>query len=307
MADVSLVVMAAGMGSRYGGLKQIDPVGPNGELVMHYSVYDALRAGFARVVFIIRRDFEAQFRDRIGRTVERLADTRYVFQSIEDLPAGFSVPSGRRKPWGTGQAILCAREAVDTSFLVINADDFYGQESYRIMAGFLRERPLSGPTQEYAMAGYRLANTLSEHGHVTRAVCRANEEGYLAGIREVFKIRRLPEGVMFTENDRNWLPLPADSLVSMNFWGFPTSIFEELEARFPAFLRRSAADIDRAEFLIPEVVGEIVREGRARVRILPTPAKWFGVTYPEDRPRVQAAVTELIRQGVYPAELWPES
>ncbi|MFO7734244.1 MAG: nucleotidyltransferase [Candidatus Aminicenantes bacterium] len=305
MPSLTLVVMAAGIGSRYGGLKQIEPVGPGGEIVMHYSVYDALRAGFDRVVFIIRKDFEGAFRDRIGRQVERLADTAYVFQSLDQVPPGFRVPDGRTKPWGTAQAILACKEAVRTPFMAINADDFYGRTAFEAMAGYLRRIPAAGRVHEYAMVGYRLANTLSEHGHVARGVCTATEDGYLVGIRELFKVRKFPEGIKHTENGVDWTPLDGESWTSMNCWGFAPSLFVELEARFPRFLESAASSNLKAEFLIPEVVGELVREGRARVKVLPTRERWFGVTYPEDRPAFEAAVLDLIERDAYPRKLWP--
>jgi hypothetical protein len=304
MASLSLVVMAAGIGSRYGGLKQIDPVGPSGEVVLDYSVYDALRSGFDRVVFIIRKDIEAAFRERIGRRIEKAADTAYVLQSLDQLPDGFSVPEGRTKPWGTGQAILACRGAVRTPFLAINADDYYGRTAFEAMAGHLGRRPAARGVPDFAMVGYRLENTLSEHGTVGRGVCEATPDGYLVGIRELLKIKRFPEGIRHTEDGLNWTPLDPASWTSMNFWGFTPALFGELEGRFPAFLRRNAANILKAEFLIPEVVGELLREGRARVRVLPTRERWFGVTYPEDRPVFRSAILELVEAGVYPRELW---
>jgi hypothetical protein len=305
MPSLTLVVMAAGVGSRYGGLKQIDPFGPSGEVVMEYSVYDALRAGYDRVVFIIRKDFEAQFREKLGRKIEEVADTAYVFQSIESLPPSFSLPAGRTKPWGTAQAILACRGAVPTAFTAINADDFYGQSTYEIMARYLG-RPGDGEF-DYAMVGYSLANTLSEHGHVARGLCRPGPGGYLVDIRELLKIRRFPDAVKFSENGTEWNPLPEDSLVSMNFWGFRPSLFDELERLFPEFLRAHADTLAKAEFLIPEVVGELVRQGRARVKVLPTPERWFGVTYPEDRPVVEAAILDRVRRGIYPPNLWAKT
>jgi hypothetical protein len=303
MASLTLVVMAAGIGSRYGGLKQIDPVGPSGEVVLDYSVYDALRAGFGRVVFIIRKDIEAEFRDKIGRRVERAADVAYVLQSLDQVPPGFAVPPGRKKPWGTAQAILACRDAVASPFVAINADDYYGRTAFAAMGAYLG-RAGAPRTGDFAMVGYRLENTLSEHGTVARGVCRADSEGDLAGIRELLKIKRFPDGIKHTENDTDWLPLDPASWTSMNFWGFTPDLFGELERRFPAFLRAHADRIEKAEFLIPEVVGELIREERARVRILPTKEHWFGVTYPEDRPLFQSAIRDLIAAGVYPRDLW---
>ncbi len=305
MASLTLVVMAAGIGSRYGGLKQIDPVGPSGEVVLDYSVYDALRSGFDRVVFIIRRDIEAAFRDRIGRRIEGAADTAYVLQSLDQVPPGFVVPEGRTKPWGTAQAILACRDAVATPFLAINADDYYGRTAFESMAGHLGG-PAAGGRPEYAMVGYRLENTLSEHGTVARGVCEATADGYLVGIRELLKIKRFADGIKHTVDDVEWLPLDPAAWTSMNFWGFTPALFGELGRRFPEFLRTSAANILKAEFLIPEVVGALLREGLARVRILPTRERWFGVTYPQDRPLFRSAILALVEAGLYPRDLWAD-
>jgi len=303
MASLTLVVMAAGIGSRYGGLKQIDPVGPSGEVVLDYSVYDALRSGFDKVVFIIRKDIEEAFRDRIGRRVEGAVDTAYVLQSLDQVPAGFVVPEGRTKPWGTAQAILACKDAVATPFLAINADDYYGRTAFEAMAGYFAG-PAPEGRPEYAMVGYRLENTLSEHGTVARGVCEATADGYLIGIRELLKIQRFADGIKHTEDDVDWRPLDPGSWTSMNFWGFTPALFGELERRFPEFLRTSAARILKAEFLIPEVVGTLLREGLARVRILPTRERWFGVTYPQDRPLFRSAILELVEAGIYPRDLW---
>ncbi len=304
MASLTLLVMAAGIGSRYGGLKQIDPVGPNGEIVVDYSVYDALRAGFDKVVFVIRREIESAFRERIGRTIESRVETAYVLQELDRLPPGFTLPAGRTKPWGTGHAILCARDSVDTPFAAINADDFYGRTAFTALSGHLRTARDFGGVYDYAMVGYVLENTLSEHGHVARGVCASGPDRCLIDIRERERVRRFPDGVKYAANGGDWIGIPAGSVVSMNVWGFTTGLFGELESRFPAFLRASAANILKAEFLIPEVVGSLVREGKARVRILPTGERWFGVTYPEDRPRVQAAIREIVARGIYPENLW---
>jgi hypothetical protein len=305
MSSLALVVMAAGIGSRYGGLKQVESFGPGGEVVLEYSVYDALRAGFGRVVFIIRRDFEDLFRKRIGRKVERAADTAYVFQSLDQVPAGFGVPAGRTKPWGTGQAVLACREAVRTSFAVINADDFYGPATFETMAAELRRPKAEDGAHHYAMIGYLLANTLSEHGHVARGVCESTPDGYLRNIRELLKIQKFADSIKFTEDGASWTVLPRESLVSMNFWGFEPNLFGELDGLFREFLGAHSSNLAKAEFLIPEAVGSLVRRNKARVRILPTRERWFGVTYPQDRAMVQAAILERVRQGLYPAELWP--
>lgn len=307
MSSLTLVVMAAGVGSRYGGLKQIEGFGPSGEAVMEYSVYDALKAGYDKVVFIIRKDFEALFREGLGKKIERRAETAYVFQSLDQVPPGFAVPGDRNKPWGTGQAVLACRDAVRTPFSAVNADDFYGRTSFEVMARELERAKSGDGIHDYAMIGYRLANTLSEHGHVARGVCESTPDGYLRTIRELLKIQKFEDGIKHTENGVDWMPLPGESLVSMNFWGFEPSLFDELEGLFREFLRTNAASLAKAEFLIPEAVGGLVRRNKARVKVLPTRECWFGVTYPQDRAMVQAAILERVRQGLYPADLWSEA
>jgi hypothetical protein len=306
MPSLALVVMAAGIGSRYGGLKQIAPVGPGGEIIIDYSVYDALRTGFDHVVFIIRKEMEDQFRDKVGRKVESVAEVDYVFQSPDQVPEGFIVPEGRIKNWGTAQAVLVTRDVVTSPFVVINADDFYGRTAFETMAGRLRKLT-PGPVPEYAMLGYKLVNTLSDHGHVTRGVCSMGADGYLLDICERFQVRKIDDDVRYTEDGETWSFLPLDAPTSMNFWGFTPELFPDLELLFPDFLKKNAPSLDRFEFLIPDAVGELVREGRARVKILETAEKWFGVTYPEDLPIVQDAIAGLVRQGAYPADLWAES
>ncbi len=305
MASLTLVIMAAGIGHRYGGLKQLESFGPSGEVIMDYSIYDALEAGYDKVVFVIRRDFEGPFRDKVGKRIEQKVDTAYVIQSLDKVPAGFAVPVERLKPWGTGHAILACREAVTTPFTAINADDFYGRSTFEIMSRHLRGQPAGSSAYEYAMIGYRLANTLSEHGHVARGVAEALPDGTLVSIRELLKIQKFPDAIKHTENGVDWIPLDGSSLTSMNFWGFGTSLFAELDSLFRTFLRENSHQIARAEFLIPEIVGGLVRQGKARVRILPTQERWFGVTYPADRPVVQAEIAERVRRGVYPSPLWP--
>jgi hypothetical protein len=303
MADLTLVVMAAGIGSRYGGLKQVDPIGPNGEIIIHYSVYDALRAGFSRVVFVIRRDIEAAFRETIGAEIERRADVAYVFQELTDLPSGFSLPAGRTKPWGTAHAVLCCRQAVKTPFAAINADDFYGAGAYQALAGYLGSAQDRKAVHEYCMVGYVLRNTVSEHGYVARGVCEVTPDGFLKSIRELLHIEALPDGIQNRDDHDKLTPLASDSTVSMNFWGFTLSLFDELEERFPRFLAQNMQN-PKSEFLLPNLVGDLVREQRARVKVLPTDERWFGVTYQADRPLVQAAVRDLIARGRYPENLW---
>lgn len=291
--SLSLVVLAAGMGSRYGGLKQIDPVGPGGETVLDYAVFDALRAGFTRVVFVIRRDFEALFREKIGARYTGRATVDYVFQSLDALPAGFTPPAGREKPWGTGHAVWCAREAVRENFAVINADDFYGADSFRQLAGFLQATPASQAA--FAMVGFRLANTLSEHGTVARGVCTADTAGRLQSIVEQTGIA--------AEDVGPGRKYAGDTLVSMNCWGFTPALFGGLDAQFREFLAARGTE-PKAEFYLPASVSTMIARREATARVLPTESTWFGVTYREDKPRVEAAIAELVRAGTYPARLW---
>jgi NDP-sugar pyrophosphorylase family protein len=298
------------MGSRYGGLKQIDPVGPSGETVLDYAVFDAVRAGFARVVFVIRRDFEALFREKIGARYAGRVAVDYVFQAIDALPAGFAVPAGREKPWGTGHAVWCAREAVQENFAVINADDFYGADSFAQLARFLHV----ARGTEFAMVGFKLANTLSEHGAVSRGVC-AGDGGALRSIVEQTNI--LPAEVGAGKK------FSGDEIVSMNCWGFTPALFAGLDAQLREFLASVGAhtsslassqatgertlpraDPAKAEFYLPASVSTMISRSEAIVRVLPTESAWFGVTYREDKPRVQAAVAELVRTGKYPAGLF---
>ncbi|MBN2565401.1 MAG: nucleotidyltransferase [Candidatus Eisenbacteria bacterium] len=294
----SMVVMAAGIGSRYGGLKQVDPVGPSGEMIIDYSVFDALRAGFERVVFVIRSDIEADFRDVIGNRLGNRIDTAYVFQNLDTLPDGFAVPGSRVKPWGTAHAVLCARDAVPGAFAAINADDFYGAGAFAAVG-----RHLGGGSPDYCMAGYRLDHTLSEHGHVSRGVCEVTGDGLLRGIVERETIRAFTDGIKYEAAGGSWVPLPDDAVVSMNIWGFGHAFFDHLDAAFRTFLE-NRIDEPGAECYLPAVVDDLVAEGSARVRVLPTDERWFGITYREDRPTVQRAILGLIGRGVYPERLW---
>jgi hypothetical protein len=304
MVDPTLAVMAAGIGSRYGGLKQIEPVGPHGEIVVDYSVYDAFRAGFCRIVFLIRRDMQTAFREKIGREVEGRADTIYVFQEPDHLPASFVVPDGRTKPWGTGHAVLSCKDAIHAPFAVINADDFYGAAAFQTLARFLRQAQDRDDMYDYGMVGYALRNTLSEHGHVARGVCQVTPDGLLIDVRERQHIESRPDGIQYTENGADWVTLPSDSSVSMNAWGFTPSILTELGVRFSSFLQANRRRLADAEFFLPDAVGDLIKEGKARVKVLPIEDKWWGVTYREDLPVLQAAIRALIRQGAYPEKLW---
>lgn len=304
MANPQLVVMAAGIGSRYGGLKQIDPVGPSGEIIIDYSIYDALRAGFDKVIFIIRRDIEEVFREKVGRVIEKQIDTAYVFQELSDVPDRFVLPAERKKPWGTGHALLSASEAVTAPCAVINADDFYGAGSFRVLADHLQSTDDDGGVYNYGMVGFILGNTLTEHGHVARGVCSVADDGSLMNVVERTRIEKDGPGARFSEdNGQTWQAIDPKSIVSMNMWGFTPSIMAELEERFPKFLE---VNIEKsgAEYFIPTVVNELLAENRAVVKVLPTDEKWLGVTYQEDRPAVQAAIGQKVRDGIYPENLW---
>ena len=287
------------MGSRYGGLKQIDPVGPSGETIIDYSIFDALRAGFGKVVFVIRKDIEEAFRETVGSRFEKRVAVDYVFQSLEDLPLGFSVPAGRSKPWGTTQAILSGAAAVREPFAAINADDFYGAESFRVLASHL-----TSGSPDYAMVGFILRNTLSEFGSVARGVCQLKDGDYLKSIVEYLAIERDADGVKNTAADGQITRLTGEEPVSLNFWGFTPRVFDQLRESFRAFLEQNGSDLKR-ECLIPTTVNDLVSSGKARVKVLPAEGSWFGVTYREDRPRVIESIRGLIASGAYPEKLWP--
>jgi UTP-glucose-1-phosphate uridylyltransferase len=304
MKKPALVVMAAGIGSRYGGLKQIDPVGPSGEIIIDYSVYDALRAGFGKIVFIIKKEIEESFREAVGSRVEKLAETEYVFQNVRDVPVGFEIPPERIKPWGTGHAVLSCRKVVDTPFAVINADDFYGPSSFRMLADYLKGACDDRDGYQYCMVGFILENTLTEHGHVARGVCSVDSEGYLDGIRERTRIEKFGDVTKYTEDSDNWVVIPRGTTVSMNMWGFTPSIFKELEERFPLFLESNGDRLSKAEYFLPDVVGGLISENKARVRVLCSGERWYGVTYKEDKPLVKKVVAVLTEKGVYPERLW---
>ena len=302
MSTPTLVVMAAGMGSRYGGLKQLDAVGPHGQVILDYSVYDAYRAGFERVVFVIKPEIEAAFRERVGERIARKMDARYVFQTLEDLPAGYSAPEGRVKPWGTCHAVLAARGEIEGPFAVINADDRYGPEGFRgIYEHFKR-----ASAGEYCMAGYLLGNTLTENGSVARGVCETDAEGRLVSVTERTRIEKTASGARYTEDGgASWTDIALDSTVSMNLWGFTRDFMDEAWTRFPAFLDRTLRENPlKGEYFLPGVVTQLLEEGRASVRVLRTRDRWYGVTYKEDRASVTAAFGRLTEEGVYPEELW---
>ena len=293
----TLLVLAAGMGSRYGGLKQIDPVGANGETIIDYSIYDALRAGFGKVVFVIRRDIEEAFKKTIGARFEKKIAVEYVFQELDKLPAGFSVPPGRTKPWGTGQAILMATDTIHEPFAAINGDDFYGANSFRVLTEHLGS---GGP--DFTMVGFILRNTLSEFGSVARGVCKTTNDGFLEGVTEMTKIEREGRGAKTIGPDGKPLSLTGDETVSMNMWGFTPNLFGNLQELFIEFLTKHGTE-EKSEFYIPMAVNDIVRAKRARVKVLRSPDSWFGVTYREDRPFVIEGIRKLIVRGDYPEKL----
>ena len=302
----TLLVLAAGMGARYGGLKQLASVGPSGETLMDYAVYDAVRSGFSRVVFLIRRDIADVFETQIGSRYSGHAEVAYAFQELSDLPDGFSVPDERERPWGTGHATWAAREVVgDAPFAVINADDFYGAETFRRLSESVSEAEPSDPSEKLScsMAGFRLSETLSDHGTVSRGVCETSD-GYLTAVAEWTGIGRDPDGVVSGFNGTGERrPLTGEETASMNVWGFPSGAFPLLEKSFAAFLAGST-DLSTSEFYLPVAVDEWIRQGRAAVRVRQTPCRWMGVTYKEDRPRVIEALARLTEEGAYPDNLW---
>ena len=303
-----LVVMAAGMGSRYGGLKQIDPVDENGNIIIHYSLYDAYRAGFRKAVFVIRPELEETFKEVIGPKVPEKMEIEYVYQIITDLPEGYSVPEGRTKPWGTAHAALAARNVVDGPFAIINSDDFYGADAFKTVYDYLSETEDTPGCYEYALVGYLLENTVTENGSVARGVCTSNADGYLADIVERTKIVKGEEMPRFTEDDgATWTALPGDTIVSMNLWGFTRSYLDEAEARFPKFLDEAMkTNPMKGEYYLPGVVSQLLTEEKARVRVLSSKDKWYGVTYQEDKPVVVEALTRMRQEGLYPMDLWNE-
>ena len=303
-----LVVMAAGMGSRYGGLKQLDPVGAHGELIIDYSIYDARRAGFETVVFVIKHAIEETFKAGIGDRLSKVMDVRYAYQELSDLPEGYAVPEGRVKPWGTCHAILAARKVVDGPFAVINSDDYYGPEAFAEMYDYLSTHEDRPGCYEYAMVGYLLGNTVTEHGHVARGVCVETADHFLQSVTEHTHIEKDGDNARSTrDGGETWEQLPGDTIVSMNLWGFTRSFLTEAEERFPAFLDRALKnDPVKGEYFLPSVVSALIGEGKARVKVLRSRDRWYGVTYHEDKPVVVSAIARMTQEGLYPANLWGE-
>ena len=304
MKEPLLLIMAAGMGSRYGGLKQMDPVGPAGEVILDYSIFDAKRAGFKRVIFLIKHEIEEDFKRLVGQRLEKQIEVRYAFQQVDKIPAPFTVPEGRVKPWGTGHAVLCCKELIDAPFAVINADDYYGVDAFQTAYDALTKLEDNDKAQ-YVMVGYKVTNTLTENGHVARGVCSVDEKGYLTDIHERTHIISTGDGPLYTEDMQTYHRIPDDALVSMNMWGFTPSLLAELEKAFPKFLAEEVPGNPlKAEIYLPMVVGEMLNRGEAEVRVLSSRARWYGVTYQADKPQVQEALRQLAKDGLYPDPMW---
>lgn len=299
MSKPTLLVMAAGMGSRYGSLKQIDGFGPSGETIIDYSIYDAIRAGFGKVVFVIRESIEAEFKEIFYGKFSGKIKIDYVLQELDRVPEGIKVPAERVKPWGTGHAVLVAADKIQEPFAVINADDYYGQQAFQLMADFLSQLQ----TKEYALIGYRLRNTLSEHGYVSRGICEVDREGYLSSVTERTHIYIKPDQSIVYQEDGEEVDLTGEEVASMNLMGFTPAAFAQFEASFKAFIKENAGELKK-EFYLPTVVNEIINAGEAKVKVLNTTDKWFGVTYQEDKAIAQQKLQELVRAGVYPEKLW---
>ena len=307
MKNTALVIMAAGIGSRFGGgIKQLEPVGPNGEIIMDYSIHDAMEAGFNKVIFIIRRDLEKDFKEIIGHRIEKLLPVEYAYQELEDLPAGYEVTPGRTKPWGTGQAVLSVKGMVDGPFLVINADDYYGREGFRRIHDYMAEHMDSqSEIYDICMGGFVLSNTLSDNGTVTRGVCQVDEEGYLTNVTETYNIQMKEDGLHATDESGAPVTISPSQPVSMNMWGLPASFVQELEKGFPVFLDNLKEGDIKSEYLLPKIINNLVQNKKARVTVLDTPDKWFGVTYREDKQAVADAIRGLIQSWKIPCTINP--
>ena len=302
-----LVIMAAGMGSRYGGLKQLDPVDNDGHIIVDFSLYDARRAGFEKVVFIIKKEIEAEFKEAIGERISAYMEVAYAFQDMENLPQDYAVPEGRVKPWGTAHAVLSCIDMIDGPFAVINADDYYGVEAFRLIYEYLTSHT-DDEKYRYAMVGYRLGNTVTDNGHVSRGICETNDAGELVSVTERTKIEKRGAGIEYLDDDgSSWIPVSEDAVVSMNMWGFTKSILREIQEGFPAFLEKGLKENPmKCEYFLPAVVSRLLNEGRASVAVLKSADKWYGITYKEDKPVVVEAVQNMKAEGIYPQRLWEE-
>lgn len=305
MKETTLVIMAAGMGSRFGGgIKQLEPMGPNGEIIMDYSIYDAMEAGFNKVVFVTRKDLLETFKEVIGDRIAKVIPVEYALQELDNLPEGFTVPEGRTKPWGTGQAILSCKGIVNNPFVVINADDYYGKEAFKLIHDYLVEEHMDSGKYNFCMAGFILGNTLSENGGVTRGICVVDEEENLIGVKETGGIVRTEEGAACDDGKGNQIPCDINSHVSMNMWGFTPDFLDELEDGFKEFLSNLKEGDIKSEYLLPMIVDDMIQQQKASVAVLETKDKWFGVTYKEDKPVVVESIRKLIAEGVYPEKLF---
>ncbi len=300
----TLVVMAAGLGSRFGGIKQLEPVGVDGEIILEYSVHDAVKAGFGRVVFIINEKIEAEFKERISSRIPSSIRCDFCIQDPKNIPEGVAVPPERKKPWGTGHAVMSLKGVVSEPFAVINADDYYGAEAYRLLFGQLTRESGADGVSDYCMVGYGIANTLSENGTVSRGVCDVGDDGFLLGVTERTKIMRRDGRVCYTADGENWIELPEDSAVSMNCWGFAPDIIDKLAEGFPSFFEENADRLDKAEYLLPEFVSRQLKSGKARVKVLQTSERCYGVTYREDLPKLRERIAGFTAEGKYTAPLW---
>lgn len=301
---MTLVIMAAGMGSRYGGLKQLDPMTPHGEFIIDFSAYDALQAGFDRIVFVVKRENLELFKDSIGRRISKRIRVEYVCQDLDALPEGLTVPEGRVKPWGTAHAVLCASDIVDEGFAVINADDFYGRDAFCQLAAFLSSAGTNNGKAHFAMVGYVLENTLTENGHVSRGICVKDMQGMLTSVTERTKIQRIPDGTVAFLEEEQWHPLTGKEIVSMNCWAFSPALFAHIREHFPAFFRSPSFNPEKSEYYLPTAVTEMMDAGTADVRLMETDARWYGVTYHEDKPNVLQKIREMVESGLYPDGLW---
>lgn len=304
MSKATLIIMAAGMGSRYGGLKQIDPVGENGEIILDYSVYDAIEAGFDRVIFVIKHEIEADFKAVMQGKFENKIKIEYAYQDINNIPEPFSVPKGRQKPWGTGHAVLSCKDMIDGPFAVVNADDYYGKETFKLIYKEITKEKDSEEKYNFCMVGFKVENTLTENGHVARGVCQTDSAGYLTDIVERTKIAKRDGKIMFTEDDENWTEIPEGSTVSMNCWGFTKEMMTELSCRFKGFLEKNKENLLKCEYFLPFVVDDLLKEGKAKVKVLETKEKWYGVTYKADKEIVVDALKKKTQMGFYPNRIW---
>lgn len=301
-----LIIMAAGMGSRYGGLKQIDPVDEYGNLIIDFSIYDAIQAGFEKIIFVIKREIEADFKQVIGNRISKRVNVEYVYQELDKLPAGYNVPEGRKKPWGTAHAVLCCKDVVMSPFAVINSDDYYGPDAYRMLYDYLVDDSIEKDRFGMVLVGYTLRNTLTENGYVSRGICKVGDDDTLLSINEITHIEKVGEDAKYTLDDgKSYQPLSGDSVASMNIWGFKRRFLDELEAIFPKFLDRTYEQNPlKGEYYLPVAVDEVIKGSNAKVQVLHTADKWYGVTYADDKPTVVAGIRKLKDDGVYPEKLW---